>query len=265
MRATRTKIPPSRANQPSRNGRQSPSRIVRRDSENTRRPEKGCLEVLPRQPLGIPPREVQPHPVRTSLARDEGKEKAEAASGITGKRENPHPPRTSRGNSSTIQQVQTDRMGPIYRGGIVPKGTGTTVKSRMLLNSHCETLGVLMQVEGVALDLATEALVGARNTTCFSLFHLGPSRRPLARPAHIPPTPFQGSVRDSDQRLGKSSSRSDCIRNLGRIGSVFCALVNSQTLQVIGMARGTYQHTSHSCPDRVHLCSSLPGHARWRR
>jgi hypothetical protein len=62
-------------------------------------------------------------------------------------------------------------MGPIYRGGIVPKGTGTTVKSRMLLNSHCETLGVLMQVEGVALDLATEALVGARNTMCISLFH----------------------------------------------------------------------------------------------
>jgi hypothetical protein len=122
--------------------------------------------------------------------RDVGKGRAEAASGITGRREILRPPRTSQDSNSTIRQVQTDRPDQPYRGEIVPKEIATMPKSRMLLSSHCELLEVPMEVEGVVLDLLIEVLVGAKMTTCPDSFIGHRSGRLPARPTHIPSAPI---------------------------------------------------------------------------
>ena len=134
-----------------------------------KRREKGCLVALLQQLLAIRLQGVQPHLAKTSLVRGEEKERAEAASGTTERREIPLP-RTNRDNSSTIQQVQTNQTVRLFRGEIVLRGTEMTPTSRMLLSSHCETLEVLMEVEGAALDLAPGALVGAKITTYLVFF-----------------------------------------------------------------------------------------------
>jgi hypothetical protein len=71
-----------------------------------------------------------------------------------------------------------------YRGETVPRGIEVMPTSRMLLSSHYVTLGVLMEAEGVVLDLAPGALVGAKNTVHPVFFIRGPSRRLHARLAH---------------------------------------------------------------------------------
>jgi hypothetical protein len=157
--------------------------------------------------------------------KGEAKAKAEAASGIIGRREIPRPPRTSRGSSSTIQQVQIGRMDRPYRGETVPRGIEVMPTSRMLLSSHYATLGALMEAEGVVLDLARGALVGAKNTV-YPVFSICvPSRRLHAQlpiiPSTRPPEGQSGTLK-SKEKLGKAPSRIDCIRNLRRVGPVLC-------------------------------------------
>lgn len=84
-----------------------------------------------------------------------------------------------------------------------------------------------MEAEGVALDLALGALVGAKNTVYPVFFIRGPSRRLHARLAdksiNAPPEGQAGTLK-SKKRLRKAPSRIDCIRNLRRVGPVLCGL-----------------------------------------